>query len=212
MEKVFGLAGQKIISVLIAISAFGNVMTVTFAQARVNQELAKEGVIPFPRFWASNWPFGSPGAGLLLHWIPSFLVILAVPFGDAYSFILDVEGYPASVIGFFVVLALFWLRHAKSELARPFRCWTPIALCYMAAQMFLIVAPFLRPSDGTGDTRLPYWLSSVMGLVVLLGGVLYWALWLKVLPALGKYSLVAQQEKLADGTNVVLYRKVRERW
>ena len=40
------------ISVFVALSALGNVMTVTFAQARVNQELAKEGVVPFGRFWA----------------------------------------------------------------------------------------------------------------------------------------------------------------
>ena len=56
-------------------------MAVTFAQARVNQELAKEGVIPFGRFWASNWPFGSPSGGLLLHFIPSFIIIVAIPFG-----------------------------------------------------------------------------------------------------------------------------------
>jgi amino acid transporter len=81
MKKVFGEAAVKAVSVLIALSAFGNVLTVTFAQARVNQELAKEGVIPFPRFWASTWPRGAPGAGLLLHWIPSFIIIIAIPFG-----------------------------------------------------------------------------------------------------------------------------------
>lgn len=107
MGKVFGSAGQKAISVLIAISAFGIVITVTFAHARVHQELAKEGVLPFPKFWASSWPFGSPSAGLFLHWIPSFIVIVAVPFGDAYNFILDLEGYPRSVVNFFVVVGFF---------------------------------------------------------------------------------------------------------
>ncbi|KAL6234574.1 amino acid permease-domain-containing protein [Aspergillus navahoensis] len=72
--------------------------TVTFAQARVNQELAKEGVIPFPTFWASSWPCGSPSSGLLLHFIPSLIVIVAIPFGDAYNFILDLEGYPSSIV------------------------------------------------------------------------------------------------------------------
>ena len=72
-------------SVLVALSAMGNVLTVTFAQARVNQELAKEGVIPWPRFWASAWPRGSPSGGLLLHFIPSFIVIVAIPFGRVVS-------------------------------------------------------------------------------------------------------------------------------
>lgn len=209
MNKVFGEAGEKAISVLIALSAFGNVCTVTFAQARVNQELAKEGVIPFPKFWASNWPFGSPSAGLFLHWIPSFIVIIAIPFGDAYSFILDVEGYPSSVINFFVVLGFFWLRYSQPQLVRPFRCWIPVAAFYLAAQCFLMVAPFLRPPGGVGDTSLPYWLSSVIGIVVLVAGAIWWAVWRKVLPAIGRYELVPRHEKLKDGTAVVVYGKVK---
>ena len=81
--RVFGRAAERALSVFVALSALGNVMTVTFAQARVNQELAKEGVIPFARFWASGWPFGAPSAGLLLHFIPSFIVIVAIPSGKS---------------------------------------------------------------------------------------------------------------------------------
>ena len=72
------------ISVFVSLSALGNVLAVTFAQARVNQELAKEGVVPFGRFWASNWPFGSPGGGILLHFIPSFIILVAIPFGESF--------------------------------------------------------------------------------------------------------------------------------
>ncbi|KAG9833343.1 high affinity methionine permease, partial [Aureobasidium melanogenum] len=209
MNKVFGTAAEKAISVLIAISAFGNVMTVTFAQARVNQELAKEGVIPFPRFWASSWPAGAPGAGLLLHWIPSAIIIVAIPFGDAYNFILDVEGYPGSVINFFVVIGFFWLRYAEPGLDRPFRCWLPVAAFYMVVQAFLMVAPFLRPPGGKGDTSLPYWLYPVVGIVSLTVSVLYWVVWRKLLPFLGRYRLEADHEKLADGTAVVVWRRVK---
>ncbi|KAG9675240.1 high affinity methionine permease, partial [Aureobasidium melanogenum] len=209
MNKVFGTAAEKAISVLIAISAFGNVMTVTFAQARVNQELAKEGVIPFPRFWASSWPAGAPGAGLLLHWIPSAIIIVAIPFGDAYNFILDVEGYPGSVINFFVVVGFFWLRYAEPGLDRPFRCWLPVAAFYMVVQAFLMVAPFLRPPGDKGDTSLPYWLYPVVGIVVLTVSVLYWVVWRKLLPFLGRYRLEADHEKLADGTAVVVWRRVK---
>ncbi|USW57467.1 Putative amino acid/polyamine transporter I [Septoria linicola] len=209
MEKVFGSSGQKAISVLIATSAFGNVMTVTFAQARVNQELAKEGVLPFPKFWASSWPFGSPSSGLFLHWIPSFIVIVAVPFGDAYNFILDLEGYPGSVINFFVVCGFFWLRYKEPQLLRPFRCWPPIAAFYLCAQGFLMIAPFLRPPGGKGDTSLPYWLSSVVGIVVLVAGGIWWLVWVKIMPAIGEYRLRPEHEKLQDGTSVIVYKKVK---
>ena len=194
---------------MIAISAFGNVMTVTFAQARVNQELAKEGVIPFPKFWASNWPFGSPSSGLLLHFIPSFIVIVAIPFGDAYDFILDLEGYPSSVINFLVVLGLFYLRWSAPQVHRPFRAWLPVALFFMVGQAFQLVAPFIRPPGGKGDTSLPYWLSSVVGIVILFLGVVYWALWQKVLPAFGKYYLAPEHHVLSDGTTYVTYKKLK---
>lgn len=210
MLKVFGTHAARALSVLVAISALGNVMTVTFAQSRVNQELAKEGVLPWPKFWASSWPLGSPGAGLLLHFIPSFIVIVAIPFGDAYAFILDVEGYPGSVMNFLVVLGFFWLRYAAPDTHRPFRCWWPVAAFYLAAQVFLLVAPFLRPPGGKGDTSLPYWLYPVVGIVILLGGVVYWAAWWKISPWYKQYTLVPKHERLSDGTRVVVYKKVRK--
>lgn len=212
-------------------------MTITFAQARVNQELAyvpfllmmppppilgrtnlgfffkyrKEGVIPFSRLWASTWPFGSPSMGLLLHFIPSFIVIIAIPFGDAYDFILDLEGYPSSVIDFLVVAGLFWLRWKAPDVHRPFRCWWPVAFFFMVGQAFQLVAPFIRPPGGKGDTSLPYWLSSVVGIVILFLGVVYWAVWRKVLPLIGGYDLVPEHDVLADGTTVVTYQRVKER-
>jgi amino acid transporter len=198
-----------LLSLLVAFSALGNVMTVTFAQSRVNQELAKEGVIPFPRFWASTWPFGSPSAGLLLHFIPSFIVIVAIPFGDAYNFIIDVEGYPSSVIYFLVVLGLFYLRWAEPHARRPFKVWLPVALFFMVAQAFQLIAPFIPPPGGKGDTSLPYWLYPVVGIAVLLSGIAYWALWQKILPAIGKYTLVPVHEQASDGTTVVVYRRVK---
>ncbi|KAL1979159.1 hypothetical protein VTN96DRAFT_6610 [Rasamsonia emersonii] len=210
MGKVFGTAAQQALSVLVAISSLGNVMTVTFAQARVNQELAKEGVIPFPRFWASSWPFGSPSAGLLLHFIPSFIVIVAIPFGDAYNFILDLEGYPGSVINFLVVLGLFYLRWKAPNLRRPFKVWWPIAAFFMIAQAFQLVAPFLRPPGGKGDTSLPYWLYAVVGIGVLAASVVYWFIWYVAAPWIGGYKLVPTREQLSDGTNLVVYRRVRK--
>ena len=78
---------------------------------------------------------------------------------------------------------------------------------YLVAQAFLLVAPFLRPPGGKGDTSLPYWLYPIVGIAVLVGGVVYWALWWVVLPKVGGYSLVPRHEKLSDGTSVVVYQR-----
>ncbi|KFY14152.1 hypothetical protein V492_02829 [Pseudogymnoascus sp. VKM F-4246] len=199
--KVFGRTAQRVISVFVAISALGNVLTVTFTQSRVNQELAKEGVIPFPRFWASNWPVGSPSAGLLLHFIPSLIVIVAFPAGAAYVFILDVEGYPGAIINLFVVVGLFILRWKAPHLPRPFKPWLIVPVFFLAGQCFLLVAPFLRPPGGISDAPpIPYWVYPIIGIAILLGGVVYWAVWRVLIPYLGGFEWVERKETLSDGT------------
>lgn len=205
--KVFGHAAQKALSVFVALSALGNVLTVTFAQSRVNQELAKEGVLPFGRFWASSYPKGAPGAGLLLHYIPSFIVIIAIPAGDAYNFIIDVEGYPSSVINLFVVIGLFILRWKAPDLRRPFKAWIIVPGFFLAAQCFLLVAPFLKPPGGKGDTSLPYWLYPIVGIVVLIFGAVCWFGWRVLWPKLGKFNWVESKVILKDGTVVTEWKK-----
>lgn len=120
-KKVYGPSTQRALSALVAISSLGNVMNVTFAQARINQELAKEGVIPWPKLWASNWPYRSPFGSLVLHFIPSALIIVAPPPGELYALIIDIEGYTREVLNFMIVIGLVWMRWRKGELYRPFK-------------------------------------------------------------------------------------------
>jgi len=207
--NVFGRQAQRALTVFVALSALGNVITVTFAAARINQELAKEGIpLPFgSRFWASNWPTGkSPLPGLIIHLIPSIIVIIAPPPAVAYPFILDVEGYPGQIINFFIVIGLFWLRYRKPNAVRPFKVWWPLVVFFLAAAVFLLVAPFLKPSNGVGDTPpLPYYLYCLVGIAIMVTGVLYWAGWRIILPKVFGYELVPRKEVLEDGTVITLF-------
>ncbi|OCH94013.1 amino acid transporter [Obba rivulosa] len=210
--NVFGAQAQKALTVFVALSALGNVITVTFAASRVNQELAKEGIpLPFGnKFWASNWPTGmSPLPGLIIHLIPSVIIILGPPPSVAYPFILDVEGYPGQIINLFVVVGLFWLRWTKPHVTRPFKVWWPLAVFFLAASVFLLVAPFLRPPGGIGDTPpLPYYLYCLVGIAVMAFGVLYWAAW-RVVPRWFGYEFLPRKETLSDGTVVTLFSAKR---
>ena len=87
-RNVFGPKAERALSVFVALSAFGNVMSVIFSQGRLVQELGREGVLPFSRFWASNRPFNAPLPGLMEHWIVTCITIIAPPAGDAYNFVL----------------------------------------------------------------------------------------------------------------------------
>ncbi|KAF9239123.1 amino acid transporter [Melanogaster broomeanus] len=207
-RNVFGSTAERALSVFVALRY--NVATSTFAACRVNQELAKEGIpLPFGnKFWASNWPTGkTPLPGLIVHLIPSIVVILGPPMDVAYPFILDVSEYPQQIINFFIVVGLFWLRWKKPHLKRPFKVWWPLAVFYLAAAVFLLITPFLRPANGVGDTPpLPYYLYCLVGIGVMVFGVLYWAGWRILLPKVFGYELVPRKQALDDGTFVTLCR------
>ncbi|PVH80468.1 amino acid transporter [Cadophora sp. DSE1049] len=207
MLKVFGKTASRVLSVFVGLSALGNVMTVTYAHARVNQEIAKEGILPFSSFWASTWPMGAPTGGLFLHFIPSIIMITAIPFGDAYNFIIDVEGYPRAIVFFSVVIGLFLLRWKKPFAERPFRVFLPIAGFFLVGQSFLLVAPFLRPPGGKGDTSQPYWAYPLVGIGVMVSGLVYYVVLVHMLPRIGNYSLKHEKIVLADGTHVMKFAK-----
>ena len=60
-----------------------------FPCGTVIQALGQEGILPFSGFFASNKPFGAPFAGLFEQWFVSSTLVLAVPPGDAYLFMIN---------------------------------------------------------------------------------------------------------------------------
>lgn len=90
-------------------STLGNILAVLFTHGRgmfeyllrcgwylklsssVVQELGREGVLPFSSIFASNKPFSAPFAGLFEQWLVTSGLVLLVPPGDAYLFMLNRE-------------------------------------------------------------------------------------------------------------------------
>lgn len=145
-ERVFGQqVGRRFLPLMVALGCVGNVMVVTFALARLNQEIARTGLIPYSRLLSSNAPFNSPLGGLIIHYIPSVLN-LTIPSGDVYSFILEVEGYPGQIFAVAISVGLIYLRFTRPDLKRPYRAWIPGVLARMAISCALVLAPFF-PSE-----------------------------------------------------------------
>ena len=69
-----------------------------------------------------------------------------------YSFILEVEGYPAQFYAIAVTVGLLLLRVRRPDLKRPFKAWLPAAYIRIAFSVALLAAPFFppakRPSHG----------------------------------------------------------------
>jgi amino acid transporter len=215
LTRIFGPhVGHTLLPLMIAISAAGNVMVVTFTLSRVNQEIARTGLLPLPKrvssFLSSSKPFSAPMGGFLLHFIPTALVITLPPPGEVYTFILDVESYPVQIVALATSIGLLWLRSKRPELKRPFRAWKAAVWIRILFCLVLVVAPFFPPENGVGDVTFTwYGTYAVVGIGILLVATGYWFLAIFLLPRLGEYKLEESLEALDDGTTVTRLSKVR---
>jgi amino acid transporter len=82
---VFGEQAAKGLNMLVILSAFGNLVTVLIGQSRVIREIGRQGVLPYPKFWVTTKPFGTPIGPYLLKWGMTVLMIVAPPAGDAFN-------------------------------------------------------------------------------------------------------------------------------
>ncbi|KAF2645884.1 hypothetical protein P280DRAFT_442836 [Massarina eburnea CBS 473.64] len=181
--------GKTILPLAVALSGAGNVMVVTFALARLNQEIARQGFLPFSKILASSKPFNAPMGGLIVHYIPSLLVIALPPSNDVYSFILEVEGYPGTVFGLATSIGVLWLRYKRPDLKRPFRAWKIAVVFRIALSLALLAAPFFPPRKGTQTGGIWYATYAVVGISIIVFGLLYWYIWTILIPRWKGYRL-----------------------
>ncbi|KZF24363.1 high affinity methionine permease [Xylona heveae TC161] len=201
-RNVFGPRAEQALSVFIALSAFGNVLSVIFSQGRLVQELGREGILPWSRLWASNKPFNAPLAGLFEHWVVSVIIMLAPPPGDAYNFILNVISYPLAVVNCFVAAGLAYICFNKDKFnwSPPIKATLPVTIFFLLSNLYLVLAPFVPPQDGQNIYKtLPYYLHCVVGFAIFGAGAIYWLIWAIVWPKLRGYRLVRTVVVEEDG-------------
>ncbi|KAL1648359.1 hypothetical protein SLS58_002112 [Diplodia intermedia] len=129
-----GGAAPRVLNAFMAISGLGNIIVMTFTAARVKQEIAKEGILPWPKFFgqssnifgrASNRLLGrpvkdaesieaTPVGALTLHWAFSVLLILATwgqSTENAYSVLTLLYSYCiGSFLNTVLALGMLYLR------------------------------------------------------------------------------------------------------
>ncbi|KAH9960880.1 amino acid/polyamine transporter I [Russula dissimulans] len=111
-QRVFGMHwASKILPVLVALSCVGNIVArasrsllvvydiiQAVGQTRVLREVARQGLLPYPTFFASTRPFGTPIGPIMLKYAFTVLVICALPARDAFNFLVDLASYPHLVL------------------------------------------------------------------------------------------------------------------
>lgn len=217
-SKVFGNGSftTRGLPVFVAACAFGNLIATTYAHSRVEQEVARQKILPFSTYWARNSPYGTPVGALTFHWIFSVILILATPNrdpseGSAYTLVTNLRAYGQAWIAAAVAIGLATL-HLHSRWAE----WKPLVLktksivyCfvafYVAFNIFIIVMIWYPPEkQGAINSYVTPGVSTA-----LIGfGILYWVVFAKVTPALG-YQIEDEEEELADGTRWVTYKRYK---
>lgn len=210
--NMFGARAEKVMSVFVALSAFGNVLSVIFSQGRIVQELGREGVLPFSKVWASNKPFHAPAAGLFEHWVVSVIILLAPPPGDAYNFLVNLISYPLSIVNVFVSAGLIYIYFRPKEFpdfAPGIRATLPVTIFFFLTQCYLVVAPYVPPSAGQSVyEELPYYLHCVVAIGIFASGAVYYLVWAVLMPRFGRYMLVKETVVDADGWSRSVFTKL----
>jgi amino acid transporter len=158
---VFGSKNSsRALNFLIALSAFGNIISVIIGSSRIIRECGRQGVLPYPRVWASTKPFGTPLAPYGLKWGLTLLMILAPPAGDAFNFIVDLHSYPSNLLLFITTFGLLLIRRRRARLGierTEFRVWYAAIAFSLAVNVFLLVMPWYPPPAGRYGGDVSFW-------------------------------------------------------
>ncbi|KAL4784854.1 amino acid/polyamine transporter I [Aspergillus varians] len=212
-KNMFGERASRVMSVFVALSAFGNVLSVIFSQGRIVQELGREGVLPFSKLWASNKPFKSPAAGLFEHWVVSVIIMLAPPPGDAYNFLVNLISYPLAIVNVFVSAGLIYIYLTKEKnfpnWSPGIRATLPVTIFFCLSNIYLVIAPYIPPTDDQSVYEdLPYYLHCVVALGIFGAGAIYYLVWAVAMPRLGGYVLVKETVVDSDGWSRSVFTKL----
>ncbi|OCB84670.1 amino acid transporter [Sanghuangporus baumii] len=213
-QKVFGDSWTaKLLPVMVMFSSLGNVIASAIGKARIIREIARQGLLPWPEFFASTKPFGTPLGPLLMKYVLTIFVILVIPAGDAFSFLLDLFSYPhlffsaATTFGVWILRRRF-IATGSPKASSKYRASNTSVILYLASCIFLIVTPWIPPEKGHADVSFWYATYCVAGILILLACGVYYYVWIALLPRLGGYEVVEEIEELEGGAR--LARLVRK--
>ncbi|OGE52052.1 hypothetical protein PENARI_c011G07970 [Penicillium arizonense] len=212
--KVFGNSGAvRGLNFLIALASFGNMIAVIIGLSRRIRECGRQGVLPWTTFWVSTKPFGTPLGPYAVIWSLTALMILAVPAGDAFTFVNDLSILPSAAFNLAMAVGIYIVRwrRKKANLPEPeFKAWHVVIIFNILIQLYLIIMPWYPPAGGqyAGDVSFWYATYAVTGVGILLACAIYYWLWAFLIPKWRDYSLRQELISLDDGAQSYRLRKI----
>ncbi|KAL3436106.1 amino acid permease-domain-containing protein [Aspergillus tetrazonus] len=176
------------IYVNIALAAAGNIIGVTFSNARVNRDIAKHRIIPFYKFFSKSSKYGStqwdnlgtPTGGLILQALVTCITIASY---EPYSTNLTLYTYGHAVVCSALGIGVFFIRkrmnqyetsstdpadrtygvHWKYQVMKTGQIRYTATIFFIIVNLFLVVVPFIPSDNPDGTPRdTPSWVQPVI--------------------------------------------------
>lgn len=146
-ERIFGAAGGRIMSGLIALLLVSTISAMTLAGPRVIEAMAED--IPVLRPLAQRTGTGSPARAVLLQGALALAFVLT----DSFAGVLTYAGFTLTLFTLLTVLGLMRLRRSEPDLPRPYRLkgypWIPLFFGGFSLWTLLVVIRD-RPMEAVG--------------------------------------------------------------
>lgn len=209
-ENVWGKSVfvQRVLLLFIGFFLLGNVFVQLFVMFCVKQELVKEGVLLWLWFWVSDWLFNVLFGVIFFYWIVIIVFIFVLQMLDVYIFVINVFVYSLNWIKIFFVVGLVYLNFMFLE------CWVEqriifwslflLMIFWMVLLLFVQVVMFILNQVFMME-RLLYYVVFMLGMSLLVIGMVYWLIWVKVLFVFG-YYIQYEIVQMFDGSERVKYK------
>ncbi|KAM5346141.1 hypothetical protein ACJ41O_009146 [Fusarium nematophilum] len=196
-------AASNVLNFLVLLSAFGNLLAVLIGSGRMIREIGRQGVLPYTNFWVSTKPFGTPLGPYAMKWLLTFIMIVAPPAGDAFTFVVSLGTYPSAMFNFAMAAGVYVLRRRRKRTGigrSDFKAWHVTVLFYILIQVLVLVMPWWPPKGGpyAGDVSFWYATYCVVGIAIIIVCGLYYVFWMNLLPRWKGYEIRTEITNVDD--------------
>lgn len=206
-SKLFGKhLGARLLSFSVALSTASNILVVLYGVSRMNQEVFREGYLPFSSFLASNKPWNSPLPSLLVCGTLSVLWLTLLPSeGASYDYLVSMEGYGNQFFLLLIAVGIFiYRRKRRGEV--PSTKASSVGVCaIILVSLYLMAAPFFGKQASNRISILPPY--QITAIALLLVCFAYWFVKFFLLPWILGYKLKQRIVMQEDGLAVTKWVK-----
>lgn len=212
---------STLFAISISLSAISNICVVIYSISRMNQQILRDGFLPFSKFLSSNWPYDAPLRSLSIVGGITIFWLLLVPTqslnksssasSTAFDYLVNMEGYGNQFFIFLIVAGIYRIRNRITPLLTNNTSSTIKAplisiIFFLTVSFYIIVTPLFQSTSWIDSSNnLPIY--PIMSLILILFSFLYWFVMFILLPWLFNYTLVESEIVLDDGLIIKQWKR-----